>query len=240
MNVFSYLRVSGASQVGKEGLEKDGDKRQREAIAKFCDVHSLHVSAEFFEAVSGTVEAMDRPKFSEMVDKIVLFRSDEAVNSIFQIGAIVVENMTRLARDLMISEYLLKECRENGIKVFCADQGDLTDVASADIDPTRKMMRQIIGAVSEWEKSTLVKKLAAARRRIRNSGQRCDGKKPFGFRPKERDILARMSELRRQNYTSSEIAIELNAEGYRTRHGKQWDKESVLDMESGRKRKLKV
>lgn len=239
MNVFSYLRVSGASQVGKEGLEKDGDKRQREAIDKFCTAHSLHVSAEFFEAVSGTVEAMDRPKFSEMVEKIVLFKSDPEVNLIFNIDAIVVENMTRLARDLMISEYLLKECRENGIKVFCADQGDLTDVASADIDPTRKMMRQIIGAVSEWEKSTLVKKLAAARKRIRLSGKRCDGKKPFGSRVGEQVILARIFELRKFDYSSDEIAVELNAEGHRTRHGKQWNKENVLDMESGRKRKLK-
>ena len=233
MNVFSYLRVSGVSQI-----EKDGEQRQRDAIAKFCSAHSLHVSAEFFDAgVSGTIDAMDRPKFSEMVEKIKLFRSDPNIASILNIDGIVVENMTRLARDLMVSEYLLKECREHGIKVFCSDQSDLTDVASADTDPTRTMLRQIMGAVSQWDKSMLVHKLAVARRRIRARGVQCEGKKPYGFRPGEKEILAWIAELRLKNYQSWEIAVELNADGHRTRHGKQWNKESVLDMESGRKKK---
>jgi DNA invertase Pin-like site-specific DNA recombinase len=238
MNVFSYLRVSSASQVGKPGMDKDGEKRQREAIAKYCAAHSLNINAEFFDAgVSGTTEAMERPNFSDMVEKIVLFKSDPNLPPILRVDAIVVENMTRLARDLMVSEYLLKGCRDQGIKVFCADQADLVDVASTDIEPTRKMIRQIMGAVSEWDKSMLVHKLAVARKRIRASGKRCEGKKPYGSRPGELEIQARISSLRELGYSSTEIAIELNASGHRTRHGKQWTKDNVRDIESGRKTK---
>ena len=232
MNVFAYIRVSGVSQV-----DKDGEKRQRESIAKYCSTHSVSISAEFFDAVSGTKEAVDRPNFSEMIEKIRLFRSDPKIAAAISIDGIVVENMTRFARDLMVSEYLLKQCREQGIKVFCADQVSLVDVASTDIDPTRKMLRQIMGAVSEWDKSMLVHKLAVARRRIRLSGQRCDGKKPYGFRPGEKEIQARIAELRGLGYSSWEIAVELNASGHRTRHGRQWNKDNILDIESGRKKK---
>ena len=72
-----------------------------------------------------------------------------------------VDKANRLARDLVVSETLLAEFRKLGVKVVAAEGG--TDLTVDNDDPSRKMIRQILGVVSEWEKSCIVQKLRAAR-----------------------------------------------------------------------------
>src|SRR5688572_16574924 len=139
VKAFFYIRVSGRGQVGGEGPD-----RQRESCQGFCDAQGIERQGEFFEAgVSGTVEGMDRPEFSAMVEAIQCRRLNGQ-----DIDGIVVERMDRLARDLMVQEVLLKQCRENKIKVFAADRGELVDLASDDGDPTRTLIRQVMGALA--------------------------------------------------------------------------------------------
>lgn len=227
MNVFSYLRVSGTSQV-----DKDGFPRQQEAIAKFCARHNLICLGEFKErGVSGTIDAMDRPDFSDMLQKA------EAMVD-FKIEAIVVENMDRLARDLMVSELLLRECRERNIKIFCTDQGELIDMAQ-EADPTRTMLRQILGAVSQWEKTRLVQKLRSAKQRNRLKEGWTEGKKPYGHTQRERDLLSEMRAMQAIGHSYADIASAMNAAGHRSRHSKLWTKHTVLSVMTGRRQKVK-
>lgn len=230
MNVFSYIRVSGLGQV-----DKDGPKRQREAVEKFCQRHNLAQTAEFFEeGVSGTIEGLDRPMFADMIEKIELFKQIETL----RIDAIVVECMDRLARDLMVSEVLLRECRTRGIKVYAAD-GELVDVASNEIEPTRKMMRQIFAAIAECDKSLLVRKLHNARLRKRQNGQRCEGAKPYGCKPFEENALNLMRDYQAKHYSYSQIAEEMNEGGVQPRFGQRWTKSSVYSILNPGKRKKK-
>lgn len=231
MKVFSYIRVSGVGQV-----DKDGPIRQAESITAFCSRHGLQVLAEFKEeGVSGTVDGMDRPKFADMISRIDLFKM--ANEPLLQVDAIVVERMDRLARDLMVSEFLLRECRQRGIKVFCADQGELVDMASENGDPTRTMLRQILGAIAQWDKSVTVKKLRAARQRQRLEGHPCEGRKPYGFHAPEKKILEIAKQFRASGLSYEKIAYELNSEGYRTREGKQWTKANLFSVVTGRGQK---
>lgn len=207
-----YLRVSGVSQV-----EGDGFPRQLDACQRFCMAHGLTISKVFEEkAVSGTVESTDRPAFAEMMQHL----KDNGVE------AIVVERMDRLARDLMVSEFLLKECREAGLKVFCADQGALVDIASNDCDPTRKLIRQVLGAVSEWEKNNLVRKLRAARERTGRMG----GQRPYGTKPGEGKVVETMRLLRQSGESLRGIAEALDFWGIQTRNGGRWDHKVVADI----------
>lgn len=225
--VFSYLRVSGSGQV-----DGDGPERQREAITRFCKSYNLKLVGEFFDrAVSGTVEAIARPQFSELLDY-----ADSRASSNSPISAIVVERMDRLARDLMVSEFLLAECRKRNLKVFSADQGVLLDMASDGGDPTRVLIRQILGALAQWEKTMLVTKLRAARVRKRETTGRCEGKKRYGFRPGEQDIINIAHNFRgvldefHQPMELAVIAKHLNEAGFRTRHGKMWDRFRVAHL----------
>lgn len=219
MNIVSYIRVSGRGQ-----LDGDGPERQRDSIIQFDKTNNLVWHKEFFEkGVSGTVDGMDRPEFAAMLDYIM---GSLVVSGTPPIAGIVVERLDRLARDLMVSEMLLKECRDRGIKVFSADIG-LVDQATNDGDPSRKLIRQVIGAVAEFAKSELVMKLSKARTRIRKQTGRCEGRKPYGARPGEQTILSAIRGYASINLSLEKIAGILNDSGFKTRYGKPWTRQNV-------------
>lgn len=221
MNVYSYIRVSGKSQ-----LDGDGPERQRLATAKFCIEHKLSDRGEFFErAVSGTVEGVDRPQFAEMLSYI-----DSRANSADEVKAVVVERMDRLARDLMVSEFLLAELRKRGVQVFSVDQGQLIDMASDGGDPTRILIRQIMGALAQWEKSQLVKKMRAAKDRIKATGQRCEGMKPYGSRPGETQIMQFIKSMASQKLPAKQIATCLNDGGFKNRRGGKFSRQTIEQL----------
>lgn len=62
--------------------------------------------------------------------------------------------------------------------------------------PTAVMVRQIIGSISQFEKSTLVAKLKAARVRKRKETGRCEGRKPTSETHPE--LIAEARRLRRK------------------------------------------
>ncbi|TFH66661.1 MAG: recombinase family protein [Gemmatimonadales bacterium] len=208
MNVISYLRVSGQGQV-----EGDGFDRQAEAIDKFCTANGLCITEILQEeGVSGTIDGLDRPVLSKILTNDCPGQGNPTI---------VVERLDRLARDLMVQELILKECRERGIKVFSADQAGAVDVASNDGDPTRVLIRQIMGALSQWEKSVIVKKLKAARQRKKDLTGACEGRKRFGSTNLEqKKILLRILEMRDVGFQAQQIKMALDAEGFLTSKGR--------------------
>lgn len=215
----AYLRVSGRGQV-----DGDGFPRQRTSIDQFAHSQGIEVVAEYCdEGVSGSRELDDRRGLQEVIARV---RSNG-------VRMVLVENATRLARDLMVSEVILREFRELGVSVIAADSG--TDLTVGDDDPTRKLIRQVLGAVAEFERSVLVAKLRAARVRLRKSTGRCEGRKPYGDRPGESAIVDRIVALRRkprrrEPASYARIAATLNAEGVPSRTGKRWSPETVRQV----------
>lgn len=183
MKVVSYLRVSSRGQCKKE---KDGFPRQRETIARFCEAHKMELFEECIEkGISGDVDGLDRPALLELLEKIPHL----ATNGI-KIEAIVVERADRLARKLIVSEVLLLECSKRNLKVFTADRGDLVDLASATADPMVVLLRQLVAAISEFDKNATVKKLRLAReRKAAMTGRPCGQTQPFGSLPGEREVM---------------------------------------------------
>jgi len=203
---FGYLRTSGKGQVGNDGFP-----RQREAINRHAKANCIQIVQEFTdEAVSGTTEAMDRPG---LTDLFVALKANG-------VRLVLVENATRLARDLMISEIILGEFRKIGVRVVSADGG--IDLTLGNDDPSGKLIRQILGAVAEWEKCALVQKLRASRLRMRRAGQRCEGKKPYGHTPEEAKVVDSIISLRKEGKSYVVIADQLNSDGIKSRSGQKW------------------
>ena len=162
---FSYLRVSGKGQVDGHGFP-----RQQDAVRRYAKAHRLTIAHEFREPVSGARDGFDRPG---LTDLFVAVKSDG-------VKTVLVERSDRLARDLMVGEVILAEFRKFNVQVIAADSG--IDLTVADDDPTRVLIRQVLGAVAQFEKSAIVQKLRAARERIRRQGDKCEGRKPRGLR----------------------------------------------------------
>jgi DNA invertase Pin-like site-specific DNA recombinase len=207
----AYLRVSGKGQINGDGFP-----RQREAIRRYAKAGGIEVIEEYRdEGVSGTKDLDDRDGLSDLMARI---RSNG-------VRVVLVERADRLARDLMVSEIILAEFRRLCVQVVAADSG--TDLSVGDDDPTRKLVRQILAAISEFDRSVLVSKVRAARVRKRRATGRCEGRKPYGTRPGEADVVALIHKLRRKprggkRLSYDAIAARLNADGVPTRTGKAW------------------
>jgi DNA invertase Pin-like site-specific DNA recombinase len=200
---FAYLRVSGKSQV-----DGDGFPRQRIAIKAYAAAHDCKITREFSEkGVRGSIETMDRPVWAEMM----------AVLHSNGVRTIIVEKLERLARDLMVQEAAIADLRKHGFELVSVQEPDL--MAS---DPTRVLMRQLMGAVAQYDKSQIVAKLRGARMRKKATEGRCEGRKPYGHFEGEGSVIDRMKALRAEGIGFDRIAARMNAEGIETRTRGRW------------------
>src|SRR5262249_34678508 len=76
------------------------------------------------------------------------------------VRTIIVETASRFARDLMVQEVGHAKLRERGIDLIAADNPG----SFIDDTPTAKLVRQVLGAISEFDKAMTVAKLRGARR----------------------------------------------------------------------------
>lgn len=105
------------------------------------------------------------------------------------------------------------------------DGFELISVSEPDLcsdDPSRKLVRQVFGAIAEYERAMIVMKLHAARQRTGQREGRCEGRKPFGHRAGEQNVIHHILVLAGQGMNYSEIADRLNAEGVPTRANGAW------------------
>lgn len=219
MKVFAYLRVST-----KEQFDGGGFERQLETIKTLCAARGWTIArSPFKDQQSGGTEFENRAGLQD-----ILALAGESPNAL-GIDTVVVENASRIARDLMVQEIFLSECRKRGIKVYAADCGE--ELVMAGADPTRVLIRQILGALAQWEKAQTVLKLQAGRRKkARETGMPCGGPKQYGHTPGQRAILTDIKMRRRQGKTFKEIADELRDTGYPPPRGKYWHRSTVWQI----------
>ena len=211
---FAYLRVSDPSQI-----KKDGFTRQLKAIEQYAKAHKLQIVNIFREqGVSGT--KANRPALAQMI--VSLEKNNHGVKTV------IIEKLDRLARDLMVQEAIIRDFRKGNFNIISTTEG--ADLCGD--DPTRKLIRQVMGAVSEYDKTMLVAKLQAARERVKAEKGKCEGRKGYYETMEGRAVVRRIYALRRtpqtgKRRTLQKIADMLNAEHSLTFNGKQWTAQHV-------------
>jgi DNA invertase Pin-like site-specific DNA recombinase len=126
----------------------------------------------------------------------------------------------------MIQESIIADFREKDVGLISTLEGaDLLDN-----DPTRKLVRQVLGAISEYEKALLVAKLRVARQRKKIKSGRCEGRKPYKeAAPETVDLIRKLRRKPRgsRRKTYQEIADNLNSDGVSTLNGQPWTLQTV-------------
>lgn len=202
IKAFGYLRVSGKTQ-----LEGDGFPRQRAAIESYAAQEGMTIETWYEErATPGKTEWEERPAWAEMALSLTEGR------------VILIERLDRLARDLMVQEHIIADLRKRHVTLISTAEPDLCID-----DPTRKLLRQIMGAIAEYDRTMIVRKMKAARDRIKKETGKCEGRKSYGFRAGEAETINFIKALRLKGLTWQRVADYLNEANTPTRQpGSRW------------------
>src|SRR5262245_53418179 len=149
VKVVSYTRVSTGKQERGLGLSV-----QEQAIRGWAGAERQQIVAGFSDRVSGAVPVHERPGLAAALR---LIREGEA-------EAIVVYRLDRLARDLIVQEQLVAEIRRMGGQLFTTSPAEAHYLDDDPDDPSRKLIRQVLGAVREFESSMILLRLRNGRR----------------------------------------------------------------------------
>jgi DNA invertase Pin-like site-specific DNA recombinase len=137
---------------------------------------------------------------------------------------IIVESPDRFARDLAVQLAGHDYLRSLGVELVPASAPDffLEDT------PTAVLVRQVLGAISQFEKASLVAKLKAARDRKREATGKCGGRRTLAEARPETVALAK--ELHGQRLSLRKISAELAERGHVTGGGKPYTANMVQTM----------
>ena len=161
VTAFAYLRTYSAANVGQD---RDSDKRQAAAIEAYAKRAGVKLVETFYDAALRGTDPIDkRPGFAAMLERI----EGNGVRTF------VVETANRFARDLMVQEVGFAMLQKRGINLIAAD----SPTSFLDDTLTARLIRQVLGAVSEFEKAMVVAKLRGARDRKRKTGIKVGGRK---------------------------------------------------------------
>jgi len=159
MKAVYYIRTSSATN-----LDGDSEERQKVAIYAYAEKNGYEiVQGAYDQAVKGSDYTGDRQGYKSLLEYCL----DNDVQ------IILCENASRFARDVIVQELGYRELKELNLTLIPVDAPDYFTGDS----PSLTMIRQILGAVSEFEKSNLVSKLRGARERIKAKKGKCEGRK---------------------------------------------------------------
>ena len=165
-------------------------------------------------------------------DQIRLIEADAGIEG-NGVRTIILETASRFARDLMVQEVGHAKLRERGIDLIAADNpGSFIDAT-----PTAKLVRQVLGAISEFDKAMTVAKLRGARERKRRDVGKCEGRKSHAERNPE--LVALVRQLRRKRPKGGQrslrdVSAELSQRGIMNERGQPFSAASINSMLNAR------
>ena len=226
MRLIAYLRVSSAGQIDAWGLD-----RQEAAIKTWAKINGHRIVRWCRdEGVSGTIEALERPGMSEAI---------EAIGA--GVDGLVVADLDRFARQLMVQEAALGVIWKAGGHVFTVTGGEVQ--RDDPDDGARTLIRQVLGAVIQYEKHQAVRRMREGRKAKAAAGRKAVGDYAYGYQgdgkgrdrdaaphPNEQRAVVRIVELRRSGRSYRQIAAALDHEGLRPRRAETWSAMAVRNV----------
>lgn len=215
IKAVGYMRTSSAANVGRD---KDSDKRQKAAIAGFAAANGFEVVEWYYDAaVSGADHVTTRPGFVVMLNRLLANGAK----------TIIVESPDRFARDLAVQLAGHDMLKAEGIALIPASAPEFF----SEDTPTAVLVRQVLGAISQFEKATMVAKLAAARKRKRELNGKCEGRKSIRERaPLVCDRARQLASVRKMKPSLRSIAQTLASEGMLSNRDKPFTAKTVRAM----------
>jgi site-specific DNA recombinase len=220
VRVATYCRISTDETNQPYSLGAQRDRLE----AYVASQPSWHIVARYVDRASA--KSLERPDLARAraaaaagaFDLLLTYRVDRLSRNVAQLGA------------------LIEELQAAGVAYRSATEPFETAT------PAGLMMLQMLGVFAQFERSSIVERIAAGMERKAKGGGWTVGSYPYGYRrldgrpglvpdpaaaPLVREIFHRYAEDRQG---SAAIASELNARGLRTRYGDAWSRTAILDV----------
>ncbi len=224
---IGYVRVSSREQA-ENGVSLVAQRDRLEAWAKAHDYELVRIARD--SGISGTVAPNKRPGLAGALEAIRKGHADG-------LAAIKLDRISRSVRDTLN----LAETFER--------QGWLLATVQENIDTTSatgRLFLNLLASMAQWERETISERTTAGLDAIAREGRSRSRFTPYGWRtgrgisktakgdrsllvkhPGEQKTLRRMSRLRDRDESGQAIADKINAEGHRTRNGREWTRQVV-------------
>lgn len=224
MRLAGYLRVS----TRRQAVEGWSLAEQRAVVEEWAAANGHDVVLFEDPAVSGAAPLDRRKGLLRALG--CLYRGE--------VAGIVVARLDRLTRDLILQEQLLADIWGHGGEVLSCVAAEAEFLRRDDPkDPSRRLIRQVLGAVIEYNKSTSRLLLEAGRLRKGEAGGYIGGRPRYGFAavggelvpvPEQQVVIEDIKALRtRQRMTLRQIRDTLFEAGIPGPEGGWWTDEAI-------------
>lgn len=221
---IGYVRVSTIEQVNGFGLDV-----QETAIRSYAKEHGYRlVDVARDEGLSGS-NGLDTRK--GLADALAALERGEA-------EALIVYRLDRLARDLIVQETTIARLQEAGVTLLSVTEPDIDSE-----DATRVLVRQVLGAIGQYERALIRSRMAAGRAAKAAKGGYAGGRPKFGYRavagelqpePTEQAVIGFARKLRAEGKSIRQIAAALTEEGHKPKAGHVWHPPQVARLLANR------
>lgn len=198
------------------------------AESKSCEVQEAYceeVATKEGWEIGGTFE--DRERSGKDQDRPGMWA---AIDQLGKDDVLLVYNLDRLARNLYLMEGIRHTVSAKGARIV-AVVGDVGGDT-----PEAVMMRQILGAVAEYERKIIARRTKQAMIHLQRNGKSVSRHPPYGYRREgdrlvevdtEQATIRYIKRLHDDNYDASQITTALNGSEFRKRSGISWRRRDV-------------
>jgi DNA invertase Pin-like site-specific DNA recombinase len=214
VKAIGYTRVSTEEQVSGGGLQV-----QERAVRGFCkskDMRLLDIVTDAGISGSSSLE-----KRFGLAAALVRLEAGEA-------DCLVVYRLDRLARDFVLQEMLVSRLRDAGTPVLSVTEPDVdTDTD----DPTKILIRQILGSLGQYERALIRARMEAGKVIKAARGGYVGGQPRYGSKAvneelapddEEARVVEVVKSLRSQGRSYREICNALESRGFKPRRATRW------------------
>lgn len=187
MKLAAYTRVS----TDKQAESGFGLAVQKHTIAAWAASNGHKITAWHEDAGESGSDGLD--KRTGLADAL----HDCATRTA---RGVVVARLDRLARDLVLQETLIGEARRHDARVYSCAAGEDAYLEDDPADPSRKLIRQILGAVAEYERRMITLRTQAGVARKKAAGGHHAGQPAYGWH-------AVAGKLERVDHEQAQIAL---------------------------------
>jgi len=209
--LLTYSRVSTDKQTKDETIEIQIDHLNR-----YAEQNNYTIERHFTDnGISGA--EINRPGLDKLLN--YLNKSDTKT--------VLIYRLDRLARDILIQETIIRNLERRGIDLISIREGHLTKK-----DEQTILTRTMNGAISEYEKRTITRRLSEGRNKKAENGKYAGGGTPLGYSTNDKDLIIDEDELRtikhifylykRKKQSLNKISKHLNDKGYKTKRNGNW------------------